>query len=231
MLLSRSRQIRRPGLVKGWLRETLSSVQKTKTIFDAVTPPRDGYHRIARAARQKMTEEEANHLLSLTSLSLSAFNVNDCRFVVVRDPDLRKQINKFSLNHFQIPQPAFLIILCADLTRRESNSGAEASNGCTDKAAAPGRSHASRLDRLDLQRDEVMCACGIAAQTLMLTAKALGYDSWRLEAFDTEGIGRLINLPPDHLVAMLMVVGKNIKSSWNHTAAEKLHDIVVLDQF
>ena len=53
----------------------------------------------------------------------------------------------------------------------------------------------------------------------MLTAKALGYDSWRLEAFDTEGIGRLINLPPDHLVATLMVVGKNIKSSWNHAAA------------
>ena len=47
-----------------------------------------------------------------------------------------------------------------------------------------------------------MCSCGIAVQTLMLTAKAMGYDYWRLEAFDTEGIGRLINLPSYDLVAM-----------------------------
>ena len=76
-----------------------------------------------------------------------------------------------------------------------------------------------------------MCACGIAAQTLMLTARALGYDSWRLEAFDTEGIGRLINLPPDYLVAMLMVAGKNIKPSFGHAAPGNFQDMVILDQF
>ena len=210
----------------------MSTVQKTTTFLDAVTPPRDGLHRLGKAGRQKMTEEEAGQLLSLTALSLSAFKVNNCRFVVVRDPDLRKQINKFSLNQFQIPHMASLIILCADLAHWEKKAGVDSGNGSRDQAEAGVARHpSSRLDHAYLQRDEVMCSCGIAAQTLMLTAKAMGYDSWRLEAFDTEGIGRLINLPPDYLVAMLMVVGKNIKPSFGHAVPSNFQDMVILDQF
>ena len=144
----------------------MSSVQKSENIFDAVTPPRDGYHRLTRAARQKVTEEEANHLLSLTSLSLSTFNVNDCRFVVVRDPDLRKQINKFSLNQFQIPHPASLIILCADLAHGAKKIGGQRRprlNGTRPTARRPPPMPPG-LTMPYLQRDEAMCSCGIAAK-------------------------------------------------------------------
>jgi nitroreductase len=76
-----------------------------------------------------------------------------------------------------------------------------------------------------------MCSCGIAAQTLMLAAKAMNYDSWRLEGFEAEGVGKLINLPQDHLVAMLVVVGKNIKQLCHNPGRFNFHDVVVLDQF
>ena len=98
--------------------------------------PRDGFHRLGKAGRQKMTEEEAGQWLSLTALSLSAFNVNNCRFVVVRDPDLRKQINKFSLNQFQIPHMASLIILCADLAHWEKKAGVNGGNASRDQEKA-----------------------------------------------------------------------------------------------
>ena len=59
-----------------------------------------------------------------------------------------------------------------------------------------------------VQRDEAMRSCGIAAQTLMLAAKAMGYDSCPMDGFDFEEIGRLINLPDDHVIALCLAIGK-----------------------
>lgn len=210
----------------------MASVQKPDNLFEAGTSHRDGYPRFGKATRQKLTDEETSQLLSLTALSLSAFNVNNCRVVVVRDQDLRKQINKFSLNQSQIPHPSSLIILCADLAHGEKKPGANGGNGPEGQVeATASRKKAFHRDGDHLQRDEAMCSCGIAAQTLMLTAKAMGYDSWRLESFDTEGVGKLINLPQDHVVAMLMVVGRNMKHSWPHASQVNFHEVVILDQF
>ena len=208
----------------------MPSVQKSDSQFDAIISQRDGYPRFGKVARQKLTEDEISQLLSLTALSLSAFNVNNCRFVVVRDPDLRKQINKFSVNHSQVPLMASLIILCAGLQPGETSSGA---NLDLDSGNTPARSRRKTAlrDSDRKHRDEAMCSCGIAAQTLMLTAKAMNYDSWRLEGFDAEGVGKLINLPQDYVVAMLLVVGKNIKQLYHNPGRFNLHDVVVLDQF
>ena len=208
----------------------MPSVQKSDSHFDAATSQRDGYPRFGKVARQKLTEEETSQLLSLTALSLSAFNVNNCRFVVVRDPDLRKQINKFSVNQSQVPHTASLIILCADLQHWEKISG---SNGERDSGDPPPASRKKTTSRNSdrSQRDDAMCSCGIAAQTLMLTAKAMNYDAWRLEGFDSEDIGKLINLPQDYVVAMLLVVGRNIKQLSHNTGQFNFHDVVLLDQF
>jgi nitroreductase len=101
--------------------------------------------------------------------------------------------------------------------------------GLTEAAAT--RKKALIWESDHLQRDEAMCSCGIAAQTLMLTAKAMGYDSWRLEGYDTEGVAKLINLPPDHVVAMLLVVGRNMKHGWTQAGQVNFNEVVILDQF
>lgn len=207
----------------------MASVQKPDNLFEA-GHHRDGYPRFGKTARQKLTDDETSQLLSLTALSLSAFNVYNCRFVVVRDQDLRKQINKFSLNQAPVPQPSSLIILCADLAHGEKKSAGNEGPGSEGLTGAASRK--TLIWESDhLQRDEAMCSCGIAAQTLMLTAKAMGYDSWRLEGYDTEGVAKLINLPPDHVVAMLLVVGRNIKHAWPHAGQVNFHEVVILDQF
>ncbi len=210
----------------------MPSIQKTDHFYDIGNSSRDGYSRFGKVARQKLTEEETSQLLSLTTLSLSAFNVNNCRFVLVRDPDLRKQINKFSINASSIPHQASLIILCADLTAGETRPASEGEEDTGEKMeSTTSRKKSAQKDNYLLQRDEALCSCGIAAQTLMLTAKAMGYDSWRLEAFDTHGVGKLINLPEQFLVSMILVVGKNMKQTWQHVSQFNLHDVVILDQF
>ena len=62
-----------------------------------------------------------------------------------------------------------------------------------------------------VQRDEAMRSSGIAAMALMLAAKEMGYDSNPMVGFDFDDVGKLINLPKNHVVAMFVAIGKGIK--------------------
>ena len=108
------------------------------------------------------------------------------------------------------------------------NGGSDSEKG---KPSAASRKKRSQREIEQLQRDEAMCNCGIAAQTLMLTAKAMGYDSWRMDGFDYEGVGEVINLPDDFVVAMLLVVGKNIKQLWPNGSHLNFNNVMIMDQF
>jgi nitroreductase len=82
-----------------------------------------------------------------------------------------------------------------------------------------------------VQRDEAMRSCGIAAQTIMLAAKSLGYDSCPMDGFDFEEVGKLIQLPEDHLIAMFVAVGKGTKEPWARPGQLGLDDVVVKNRF
>jgi nitroreductase len=53
-----------------------------------------------------------------------------------------------------------------------------------------------------------MRSYGIIAQTIMLAAKSLGYDSCPMDGFDFEKVAQLIRLPDDHVIAMFVAIGK-----------------------
>ena len=82
-----------------------------------------------------------------------------------------------------------------------------------------------------LQRDEAIRSCAIAAQTLMLTAKALGYDSNPMIGFEVDEVAELIKLPEDHLIAMLVVVGKATRAARPRGGQLPLADVLINNQF
>jgi nitroreductase len=71
-------------------------------------------------ANYQISEDEVTKLLSLAALSLTAFNIQHWRFVVVKDSDLRGEIRKVSWNQAQVTDSSLLIILCADLKAWEN---------------------------------------------------------------------------------------------------------------
>jgi nitroreductase len=76
-----------------------------------------------------------------------------------------------------------------------------------------------------------MRSCGFAAQTIMLAAKAMGYDTCPMEGFDFAKVGKLINLPSDHIISMMVVVGKKAKDAGPRGGQLPLSDIVFEDHF
>jgi nitroreductase len=76
-----------------------------------------------------------------------------------------------------------------------------------------------------------MRSCGIAAQTLMLAARAMGYDSCPMDGFDFDAVGKLINLPADHVVAMCVAIGKPTKEAWPRGGQLPLSEVVIENRF
>lgn len=197
--------------------------------FDAIAQRRavkhyDAYHR--------MTDEEVNRLLSSAALSPTAFNIQNWRFVVAQDTELRRQIRAAAWDQAQVTDASLLVILCADLKawdkepqRYWRNAPTDVSNFIVPAIGNYYRGHEQ------VQRDEAMRSCGIAAQTLMLAAKSMGYDSCPMDGFDFNAVGKLINLPADHVIAMFVAIGKATQPARPRAGQLALQEVVIQNKF
>jgi len=57
----------------------------------------------------RMTAEEINDIMSLAMLSPTAFNIQNWRFVVVSDPDLRARIREVAWDQAQVTDASLFI--------------------------------------------------------------------------------------------------------------------------
>ena len=76
-----------------------------------------------------------------------------------------------------------------------------------------------------------MRSVGISAQTIMLTAKEMGYDSCPMIGYDSKQVEAIINLPEDHVLGMMLVVGKPAKPAWPKPGQLPLNDVLIKDGF
>ena len=180
----------------------------------------------------EMTGEEVDQLIGLAKLAPTAFNQQNYRFVLVRDAELRKQIREAAWDQAQVTDASLLIVICADLKAWEKDPARYWAN-----APAEVQDYmASAIDqyyrnREQVQRDEAMRSAGIAAQTIMLSAKSMGYDTCPMDGFDYDAVGKLINLPEDHVVAMFVVVGKAVQPAKPRPTQLTTDEVVIVDRF
>ena len=87
------------------------------------------------------------------------------------------------------------------------------------------------LDKPQVQRDEAMRTGGLVAMSLMLMAQQMGYDSCPMDGFDYDQVGELINLPDDHLICMMLAIGKQTKESWPRLARLPQSEILIENNF
>ena len=183
-------------------------------------------------ASHKMTEAEVNEILSLAVLSPTAFNVQHWRFVMAEDVTLREQIKKVAMGQEQVTDASLLIILCADLKAWEKNTQRYWRNAAQEiqDFMLPAMDGYYRGND-QVQRDETMRSCGLAAQTIMLAAKSLGYDSCPMDGFEFDKVAELINLPDDHVITMFVAIGKGAKEAWPRPGQLALEEVVIKNGF
>ena len=180
----------------------------------------------------KITEIELNELLSLAALSPTAFNIQHWRFVVIEEPELREKIRKVAWDQAQVTDSSVLIVLCADLKAWKKSPERYWNNAPKDVQdfILPAINGYYR-DKEQVQRDEALRSCGMAAQTLMLSAKAMGYDSCPMDGFDFSAVANLINLPDDHIITMFVAIGKGTTEASVRAGQLPLNEIVIKNKF
>lgn len=180
----------------------------------------------------RFSQEETDRLMRLAMLSPTAFNIQNWRFVLVSDPALRQQIRAVAWNQAQVTDASLLVILTADLKAWEKDPQRYwrlAAQPVQDYLV-PAIDHYYR-GREQVQRDEAMRSCGIAAQTLMLAAQEMGYDSCPMDGFDFEAVGQLINLPEDHAIALFVAIGKAQAPAYPRSGPLAMDEVVVQNRF
>lgn len=199
--------------------ETLEAIAQRRAVKEF-----DPHHR--------MSEAEVEQLLSLAMLSPTAFNIQNWRFVVVRDPELRQQIRAVAWDQAQVTDASLFIVLCADLkawNKHPERYWRDVPESLRNFVVPAIDSYYRGKEQV--QRDEAMRSCGMAAQTLMLAAKSIGYDSCPMDGFDFEAVGRLINLPSDHVIALFVAIGKATGTPWPRGGKLSLAEVVITDRF
>jgi len=182
--------------------------------------------------KHRMSEAEIEKLMSLAMLSPTAWNIQNWRFVLVRDPELRKQVRGAAWDQPQVTDASLLVVLTADIKAWEKEPARYWRN-----APQPVQDYILPAmaqfyeGREQMQRDEGMRSCGMAAMTLMLAAQEMGYQSCPMDGFDFDAVGKLINLPADHAIVMFVAIGKGIQEPQPRPGSLALDDAVVLDRF
>ena len=183
-------------------------------------------------ANHQFTDTEINELLSLAVLAPTAFNIQNWRFVVVKNQELRSKIRAAAWDQAQVTDASLFIVLCADLKSWEKQPDRYWANAVQEVQdfILPAIDGYYR-NKEQVQRDEAMRSCGIAAQTLMLAAKAMGYDSCPMDGFDFEQVAKLIQLPDDHVIAMFVAIGKATQEAQPRAGQLSLDEVVVENSF
>lgn len=180
----------------------------------------------------RMSEDEVNRLISLTMLSPTAFNIQHWRWVRVSDTSLREQIKAVAWNQAQITDASELFVLCADVQAWQKDTSrywVNAPEAVRDFMV--GAIDQYYRGREQVQRDEAMRSGGIVAQTMMLAAKGMGYDTCPMDGFDFDAVAKLIQLPADHAIVMMIAVGKGLEAARPRAGQLPIEQVLIQNTF
>lgn len=198
-------------------------------LFSAIEARRATKH---FSSDDRVSEADFERIMRAVLLSPTSYNIQHWRFVRVTDPQQRLRIQEAAWGQSQITEAAELIILCADTQAWRDNPQRYWANTSAEvQAVMLPMLEAFYAGKEQLQRDEALRSCGMAAQTLMLAAKALGYDSCPMIGFDSEQVADIINLPPGHLISMVITVGKASKPANPRAGQLSLNEVLLENRF
>ena len=197
--------------------------------FDAIYQRRAVKH---YDPEHELMDDEIRKLMEAAVQAPTSFNMQNWRFVLVRDKDLRKKIREAASDQAHVTDSSLLIVMTADVKAWAKAPERYWRNAPNEVAEMLVNWMGPFYEgKEQLQRDEAMRSCGLAGQTIMLAAKAMGYDSCPMIGFDPVKVAELVNLPEDHVVSFMIAVGKATKPAWSKPGQLSFEEVVVHNRF
>ena len=180
----------------------------------------------------KMSDEQVQSLMKLTLLSPTSYNQQNWRLITVTDQAVKEQIHVAARNQAQPLDGSLVILLCGNMSAWKDDPMRYWKNHPLEKQEhVRDAMHKKYSDSPQNRRDEAMRSCGFAAQTIMLAAKQMGLDSCPMVGFEYDEMAKIINLPDDHIIVMMIVVGKAASPAAERGGQLSLDEVVFENKF
>ena len=174
---------------------------------------------IRKYLQEQVPEEDVREILRQVSLAPSPNNYQPWRFVVVRDPDLKRRMEPAGLNQRQVLSARTLFVLYSDMEDVLAH---------VDEIIHPNYDEAERRRfKTGVEREwgkksveeRQRFAHGIAYIALgylLLAAEAMGYKTSPMLGFKPEEVKSTLGLPPQVTISALVAIGIGDEPGFPH---------------
>ena len=143
----------------------------------------------------------------------SGYNLQPWRFIVLRDQESRKRLQKVALNQSKIAEAPVVIIALGMKEGWRADVGTVFQEGVrrgVGDAETMDEEKAKAVAFLDKQAMDVWVTrhTMIAVTTMMLVAEAYGFQTAPMEGFDADGVKQEFGVPADAEVVALLGIGR-----------------------
>ncbi len=180
----------------------------------------------------KMSSDDITKLMEHVILSPTSYNQQNWRFVYVTDQDIKEKISEAARGQAQPKDGSLVVVLCGDMTAWKKDPVRYWKHHTPEKQQLVKASLERKYSTdTQAQRDEAIRSCGMAAQTIMLAARDMGLDSCPMVGFEYDELAKVINLPENHLIVMMVVVGKRVADAAKRGGQLPLNEVAFENSF
>lgn len=174
---------------------------------------------IRKYLQQPVPEEDVREILRQVSLAPSPNNIQPWRFVVVRDPALKKQLEPAVLNQRQVLSTHCLIVLYADMEDVIATKTEIVHPGITGEARAKSLAGVTRDWDVQPVEERQRFAHGIAYIALgylLLAAESIGYQTSPMLGFRPAEVKSVLGLPDHVTIPAIVALGLGDEPGFPH---------------
>lgn len=169
---------------------------------------------IRKYKQEPVTDELVEELLEAARMAPSGTNHQPWRFIVVRNQNVKQNLQAAAFNQKHISEAPVLLVCCADLmtyardTRKRVEELIEAGAmppGALDNY--PGLDKPKNTEAIKSLIPHAMLNVAIAMENIALRAVSLGLGTCIVQLFKAKEIAGILELPENLIVTALMPVG------------------------
>jgi nitroreductase len=183
---------------------------------------------------KSLSNAEIEELVRLATLSPTAFNFQNWKFIAVHTPEAKEKLKAVAYGQQKITDAAVTFIICGTLEAYKGLAAAlkpSVDAGIIDQAMVDtwiGMATGGHADNPVRQRDEAIRSASMGAMTLMLAAQGMGLVSGPMIGFDPAGVAKAFNLSANDVPAMLVAVGYEAPGNWPQKPRLPVQDILTV---
>ena len=179
-----------------------------------------------------MSNDDVQKLMDHVILTPTSYNQQNWRFVYVTDQAVKEKISVAARGQAQPKDGSLVVVLCGDMDAWRTEPLRYWKNHPTEKQEMVKAALEKKYtDNTQNQRDEAVRSCGMAAQSIMLAARQMGLDSCPMVGFEYDELADIIKLPENHLIVMMVVVGKRAQDAAERGGQLPLNQVAFENHF